>query len=634
MKKSVLLAASLVLILAIFPLLSAASSINSSVGDNGFACLANKTSDCSSLSITEKIFTSLATGRCIDYVANSSSSSGCYNGPSSTSCDIKTTAQAVLALDNSGKSTNNSVDWLISKQDATSDLNWYLQINSANATTCTINYPGGNAYTATIGNDGKISGASSGCFSPSSNGYWISVGPSCYNTSLTVSCDAPSFTVSALYQRMPSSTYPTVYVSPQKQSASNGGTITTSVESYCFAPSGGSCSSASSYESTLWAILALDTLQYNVSSYLPYITTRISDTPNANYETLAYSILNMVSQGYKQDLINQQRSVTGSAGSQYSWDSSVDKYFGTALALLSLQNQDSSEKDQAITWLAGAQGSDGCWNSDNKLDTAFILYSLFGSRAVSSGTTSTLACSTVGGHCLSYSNCNSAGGNDLGSQYSCSSSNYICCSKDLITPSCASQFGQICNLTTESCKGTPVSANDVSPSDQTCCVSGACVSNQQSIVTTACETSGGTCQDSCSDNELSSDASCGTGSSQVCCTIQQQYASTSQSHVGLIILLIVLIALAVLGIIFRKKLAPLWLKIKSKFFKGGKGSPMGSNGPRGHPGRLPFTPSRPMPFNRPMPPRSQPQASKASGRKPKSSKDVNDVLKKLKEMSK
>ncbi len=630
MKKSVLLAASLVLSFVIFPLISAA--LNSSVSDNGFACLANKTSDCSSLSITEKIFTSLATGQCVDYVANSSGPSGCYSSPSSTSCDIKTTSQAVLSLEASGRSTNDSMSWLLSQNKSTSDINWYLQIDSANKTTCVVSSATGVSYTAEIGNDGKVTGISSGCLSPSPNGYWISVGPSCYGKQLTVSCDAPSFTVSTLYQRSPNSTYPTVYVSQNKQSASNGGTVVTSVSSYCFAPSGGSCSSASSYEATLWAALALDTLQYNVSSYLPYLTTRISDSSNSDYKTLAYSVLNIISSGYKQDLINQQRSVTGSSGSQYYWDSSVDKYFGTALALLSLQNQDSSEKDQATTWLAGVQGADGCWNSGNILDTAFILYSLFGSTSVSSSSTSTPDCSTSGGYCLSYSNCNTANGTDLG--YSCVSSNYICCSKDVATPSCSSQFGQVCNLTTESCKGTPVSANDVSPSDQTCCVSGACVPIQHSTVTTDCETSGGTCQDSCSGNEVSSGASCGTGSSQVCCTIQQQYASTSQSHVGLIILLIILIILATLGIIFRKKLTPLWLKIKSKFFKGGNGSPRGPNGPRGPPGRPSFPPSRPMPFNRPMPPRSQHQVSKASAQKPKSSKEVNHVLKKLMEMSK
>ena len=40
--------------------------------------------------------------------------------------------------------------------------------------------------------------------------------------------------------------------------------------------------------------------------------------------------------------------------------------------------QSSDTRNNAINWLMSVQGPDGCWNSGNILDTAFVLYSLEG----------------------------------------------------------------------------------------------------------------------------------------------------------------------------------------------------------------------------------------------------------------
>jgi hypothetical protein len=107
--------------------------------------------------------------------------------------------------------------------------------------------------------------------------------------------------------------------------------------------------------------------------------------------------------------------------------------------------------------------------------------------------------------------------------------------------------------------------------------------------------------------------------------------------------MIILVFLAVLGIIFRKRLIPIWLKIKSQLQSGFKNKGPGRNGPgpRGPPPRGPFPPGRPSPGAfRPMPQRapanraSPPRGPARAPPRPKSSSDVNDVLKKLKEMGK
>ena len=101
MKKSVLIIFSVILILSIFPLIFA-DFTNSTQITNGFSCLDNQTADCSSLSAQEQIFTSLSSGQCTPWIDNSSND-GCFP---SDSCNIATTAQAILALKNGGLSTD------------------------------------------------------------------------------------------------------------------------------------------------------------------------------------------------------------------------------------------------------------------------------------------------------------------------------------------------------------------------------------------------------------------------------------------------------------------------------------------------------------------------------------------------
>ncbi len=587
------------LFLSVSPL--AAGQANDTQTDKGFSCLNAKIGNCTSLSINERIFSSLATGKCITQIEESMSGDGCFP---SGACDIKTTSQAVLALKNSGRSTDKSAAWLLSKAQATSDIDWYLQVDPSAAASCTVSYSG-VSYPVGINEDKTISGGAGNsvagdCLTISQNSYWLLISPACYGTEFSISCNQP-FSTTELYQRQ---SYPTIYVSSASNSATSGGTVKNSVNSSCFG-TGLSCN----YEASLWASLALDYSGEDISSFIPYLVVLADDASNKQY--LPYSFLYSLtsSTDFLKKLLSGQKTVN----SQSYWDESsiYGSYYDTALALLPLQSQSPSQKTSAVDWLFGVQGSDGCWNSGNILDTAFVLYSVAGSRASASVPTTVVGCTNAGYYCMSGLSCTQSGGSILNN--TCSGT-YICCSKQLAIPSCSAQGGIICSSGQVCQGGSSVTASDTF-SGQICCLGGTCTTPATQPTVNACELVGGACRNSCLSNEQTLAQACSL-SSQVCCTPKsQQGASTIW-----IWILGALIFLALLGIIFRKKLRVLWLRIKSKFTKGG--AAMQQVSPRGPP----YRPQPPMSFQRrlPMPPPQQ-----GSRQKPT---EVSDVLKRLKEI--
>jgi hypothetical protein len=595
MKKSVLF---IILLVAIFLFPFITAQTNATQINSGFTCLNNKIGDCSALSLSEQIFSSLADGKCTSLISGGSSN-GCWP---TGSCDIKTTAQAILALQNSGVSTSNSLAWLTSQEITSPDVSWFMQINtnSNSSSSCTVSYAG-SSYPITINSNKAIANGAGSCLSVSPNGYWFSISPNCYGNQFTISCNQ-SFATTNLYQRQ---NYPTIYVSSSSNSASSGGQVVDNITSKCFG-SGGTCN----LEATLWASLALTSAGQSVSSFMPYLTVMSNDPSNQQFLPYAFLYALTSSSDYMSALLSEQKTVNG----QTYWDqgSAYGPYYDTALALLPLQSQSQTSQGQtnAIDWLVNTQGSDGCWNSDNILDTAFILYAISGSRAQNIST----SCTTSGYYCSSGLSCTQNGGNVL-SNYNCPGTN-ICCSKQPPVPNCASQGGQVCNLN-QSCSGNPTSASDVNGTSGTCCI-GSC--GPSAVLTPSnCDISGGVCRSACLSGEQPSSQTCAL-STEVCC-VQPPSSGTVW-----IWILAVLIILLLLGIIFRKKLRVLWFRIKSKFKKGGGGKPQS-----GMPPRPSFFPGPPMNFQRrPIPP--QPQRPIQRPRQRPS--EVNDVLKKLKEISK
>lgn len=575
--------------------------------NNARSCLEDKIDDCSSLSVEEEIFSLLALGKCQSELMSDSSNNECW--PQS-GCDVKTTAQAILGLKNMGASTDKPESWLISKNRTTEDIDWYLQIarqiESTETITCEISYDSGN-YDVNIDQDKKISSNAGSCLTLTDDAYWLEVDSLCYNKEFTISC-TQAFLTSLLYQKQNSLT---IYVSESTHSASGNGETKETVNSFCFGQT--SCD----YEASLWASLALDYLENDVTPYLAYLITMADESTNQQY--LPEAFLYKLTGDFQTELLDLQKKVN----EEYYWEVSGDKFYDTALALLPFQGENPQEKTDSKTWLLEAQETNGCWSLGNIKNTAFILFSLWPEQFVSSE----IDCENAGYNCISTLSCNNAGGEILEGYY-CSGVS-ICCSEELIQETCSAQQGEICS-SDEICEdGASIPASDLDIGE-ICCLGGTCEEVEEEEIS-ECESVGGICRIyGCNDNEEESSRSCDS-TSQICCVKK----SLKGNYTGIIIFSI-LIILVVLGIVFKKQLRQLLLKIKSKFRgKGrGPGRPAGP-GPRS-PGRPPgFPPRRIMPRRMPSAQMRAPGRPRRVGRpagKPKG--ELDDVLKKLKEMGK
>ena len=586
--------------------------------NNARSCLENKINDCSSLSVEEEIFSLLAVGKCQSELMSDSSNNECWP---KGGCDVKTTAQAILGLRNVGASTNKPKSWLISQNRTTQKIDWYLQIarkiESTETITCTISYDTGN-YNINIGEDKKIDKNAGSCLTLAQNDYWLGVSSLCYNKEFTVSC-GQAFLTNLLYQKQDSST---IYVSESTKSASANGETTQQVDSFCFGQ--GSCD----YEGSLWASLALDSLEDDVTPYLSYLITMADESINTKY--LPEAFLYKLTGDFQTELLDLQRKVN----EEYYWEVSGDKFYDTALALLPFQGENPQEKIDSKTWLLEIQETSGCWNLGNIRNTAFILFSLWPKQFVGDGVGDGIDCEDAGYNCISTLSCNNAGGEILEDYYCPGFS--ICCSEELIQETCSAQGGEICD-SNEFCEdGASVDASDLDIGEG-CCLGGTCKEVEEGEIS-ECESVGGICRIyECNDNEEESPRSCDS-TSQICCVRK----SLKGNYTGIIIFSI-LIFLVVLGIVFRKQLKKLLLKIKSKFGRKGKGlrGPARPYPPGRPPGPRPlgrppgFPPRRIMPRRMPsaqMRPPGRPRRVGRPAGKPKG--ELDDVLKKLKEMGK
>lgn len=595
MKRLVFLFSALAMFVIFVPFVIAQGNSTCGAGDNsckidkGYSCLKGEIKDksCDNLSPEEKVFSLLATGECESQVTSDSK----YKS------DIKYTSQAIIAGSNSG----NAKSWLFEKNRTSTGIDWFLEIESPKATTCKVDYSSSNEVI--INEDKKINSVTGGsCLSSSQNKYWLKVNPDCYDEKFTISCDE-QFLTTLLYQEQNSDT---IYVSEKTGSSSADGTTEEKVDSLCFGEN--DCN----YEETLWASLALNVLKEDVTPYLPYLITMKDKEENKDIlsEAFLYSLTGNTD--FKNQLLSKQ------INNKW-WVSSNDKYFGTALALYPLQYEEPSQKKDSVNWLLNdAQEENGCWDSGNIRNTAFILYSI-SPRAVSfSG--GGIDCEGAGYFCSSQINCQG----EVLSGYDCSGA-FVCCSEDVVLKTCSEQGGEICN-SNQGCIGVGSLEVDSSGlnSGQTCCTSGTCQETQATV--SSCESSGGTCKvNGCSGNEEVTFESCDF-SSDVCC-VQK---ITEKANYSWVWILFILIILTVLGIIFKDKLRPYWFRIKSKFDKFSSSKGTKPSGPGTPPGMLPLR--RVMPRRRII---------LSSGKRPlrrmpraKSQGEIDEVLKKLKEMGK
>tara|TARA_Y100000034_G_scaffold136902_1_gene216845 strand:- start:1940 stop:3736 length:1797 start_codon:yes stop_codon:yes gene_type:complete len=598
MKKKVLLFSILIIFLISFTIADNHEECDENCKvDKAQDCLKEKVEDsCSSLSLEERIFSLLAIGDCKSEVQSDSRDDECW--PSSN-CNLKSTSQAVLALDNAGGSINDAIEWIISQNTTPTDLDWLLQIESSEKTTCTISYEG-SSYSVEVGDDKKVNSGAGNCLTSSDGRYWLKVNPTCYDNEFEISCDK-SFLTSLLFKKTTSST---IHVSEETSSAAAEGTTTEKVDSLCFAQ-GGSCN----YEGSLWSALVLDFLDYDVSHYMPYLVTMADDEENLKFIPEAFLYFLTGYPEYRNDLLLKQKS------SKW-WMESGDKFYDTAVALYPFQHEEAQEKTNTINWLLEAQDSNGCWDNGNVKSTAFILHSIWakGPLRVSGGGSSDIDCEDAGYNCMSGGDCPG----QILEGYSCSVL-FKCCDKPKSTESCNEQGGEICNSNQDCIDGRTENTYDLE-SGQDCCFGGYC---GEPIEGSECATNFGICKVGCAGNEEESLYSCDF-STDTCCI---QKTSTNGNYFWIWFFLI-LIILVIFGIIFRDRLRPFWHNLKSKFDKFKSGVGRGKPKP-GHP------PTHPQ--QRHIQRKIFPQSHRPPVRRAhpvRKSGELDEVLKKLKDMGK
>lgn len=602
-------------ILIVFSSLVLAQTSNSTT-DSGkvseaYQCLRDKVSgNCEDLSLQEKTFSLLSIGQCQTSLLDDSQNNGeCWP---SGDCSIKETSQALMALKNSNGQTASGKSWLLSQNETSNEIAWYLEIES-DAGSCEITYSG-STYTVSVGEDRTLGNNAGSCLSLAQNDHWLRISPSCFDKSFQVSCNQ-DFLTTTVFQETGGTT---VHVTSESNSAAAGGSTQEKVDSYCFKnPGDSNCD----YEGSLWATLVLDSLGEDISNYLPYLIVKAEDNSRLLPEAFLYMLTG--NQDYRDSLLEKQKS------NKY-WQESGDEHFDTALALYPFQSETPQEKENSKNWLLDTQDEDGCWG--NVRNTGFLLASIWPQSLGGGGSGSRPACEDAGYYCTSSASC----GGEILNSYSCSSQLFYCCDTPQETQTCDELGGEICSSSQYCSGGQEASAGDISGTEICCAGGGTCETPQNTG--NECETQNGVCRFSCDLGEKESNLDCST-SGAICCT--PETTPPKKGSLWWVWTLLVLIVLVVVGIIFRDKLRELWLKLKSKFGKSRGGNQSGSHGggrPGPRPGRphgFPRGPSRQVPIHPPERRILLPSQPSRPGPKPKkkSSKELDDVLKKLKEMS-
>lgn len=572
--------------------------------DKAYTCLEAKVNKCSAITSPEEQALSILalsyksdiqSGCKAALIANANTANNQQCWPKA-GCKLKETALAVLALNYIGADASKPEKWLLSQNKTPTDINWYLEIDAREATTCTIKYDSNStANTVSMAGDKKLSLSGSGsCLSLANSNYWLQISQSCLGKTFRVSCNKDFYTA-VLYKKTNSDVW---YVSSKTQTASADGTTENSVNSLCF-KQGTECN----YEGSLWAALALQK-NNNIDLFLPYLIANAPD--NLKYNP--YSFLNKISPA--DEFTATVRASQNPAGF---WDliSGYTKYYDTALSVLGL-----STDDKAKEWLQSTQAADGCWPTTR--DTALVLWAVWPKTPASSGEGASIDyCEDYNKYCMSHTECNGLAGAEVLSNYACKNGVSICCSNPMPGQTCTEKIGVVCE-SDEDCTGNLISSTDSSR----CCVEGDCETQE----IPGCEQNQNTCRSSClSTEEQKTTSGNECNNNDMCCGLK-----TEKKSYWWIWLLILLIIIIVLAIVFRNRLR-LWLfTLKNKFRKGSKGSPVQQTRP-------PFPPSAmqrgamPGAMSRPMP-RAMPQTAV----KPKSRTDteLDETLKKLKDMSK
>lgn len=657
MKKRVLFAFLFMLIL-LAPLFISAVENEDQIIQNAFDCAEQKVADqgCEILSTQRKAFNILAIDECEEELIDSMSDSGCW--PSS-SCNLKETSMAVMALSQkTSEDVDDSIAWIDSRNGTAQGLLWLLQLDVDQATTCNVLFGEGSSGNAeVVFNEDKTVSSSSNlgaCFSyyGSSEGYgadyWLKISPACYDEEFLISCEAGNFASNLLAKKEVSGDDPEnpLYVLDDTQDANAPeGSLIEKIDSLCFRDSSGTCD----YEGSLWAAMTLKKHGYDVEDYMPYLIILAEDNREFLPEAALYSLTG--DSKYKGEVSSYQNS----QGYFSTIRSTLSNHYATAFAMMPFASGEAM-KQKAREWLLLTPNNDGCWSPQ---DTPFILYVFFsdfnpgsfsecdddddcesweictGGICVSDTDDcasdedcgpgescadgfcqedSSSTCEGTGNFCVPYEDCTGTIVSDF--SWTCTSLTDVCCDTAAVQKTCPELGGEICAVG-EECVG--FSMYEQETPQGTCCVNGQC----SEVESYTCVLSGGSCRSlGCNDDE-DIDYSLTCDGAADCC-MSAFDGDDEGGSLWWLWILIVLILIIILGIVFRDKLKEYWVKITSRKKGGRKGPPSMRGPPRGPPSM----PSRGMPPRLPRqgpPQRPIPQAKRPSN-------DVDDVLKKLKEM--
>jgi hypothetical protein len=694
-KRSVFVLGLLIAILIISSLNVYAADENSTALDKAYNCIRNKVNssgeDCSKLLQEEQLAVLLSLGAlgtqkdCLKALNESSLNNNGECWPS-TSCKLKDTVMALLAMEKLNQDTSKIESWLLNQTKIANELIWYLQVDqttSGESTSCTVK-SSGTSISFQITADKKITGFSGDCFSVSENGYWLQMMDSsqCLEKEYTISCDK-EFATTLLYKTRQDNS--PIHVTKNNHGGVAGGETTEKVIYKCF-KQGTVCN----YEGSLWATMALAKKGHDIQEYYPYLDASISES-----SALFPEVFLFISTGFPDYLSG----ILGSAKfkGKYWIVGSYNKYYSTALAFLALQGGEYSETAAAKEYLLNGKNQDanGCWN--NVADTGLLLYAGWPSdtynpphppETCESDSECAEGEKCEAGECREIIETTCAGNNKFcvpidtctGTpypDYSCLNA-LECCDAPAVQKTCSESGGSFCSAGEECPAGETV--YDISDYSEMACCLAACVKEDVSF----CEDAGtgNTCKASCADNEAEIlDLSC-IDSSQTCCKLTETPPESECINAGnncrssctngeteeaslscdssadicckessggfgwLIWVLLILIILVVLGIVFREKLKIVVFKFKSKFKKGPapketrppfmpprgppmRGPPMSMQGrrPMMMPGGRPVFPASRPPAG--MPPRPAPRPASSA-----KDKEYDETLRKLRDMSK
>ncbi len=585
--------------------------VNASRVENGFMCLEEKVkSDCSgATNIQDMALTILASPKnVVDDCTNKLKTFKRDNCFGASSCTVKETALAVLALNHIGEKTDVYENWLLNQTRISTDIIWYLQQDSNGRTQCKITY-NSQDYNFNVAENKKIDVPAGNCLSPAQSNYWFQVSPSCYGTDFALTCDQ-DFIATFMYKQPTSQT---IYVLSDTKSASANQIVNLKIRSKCFGT--GSCE----YEASAWAVLALQKVGRNVDEFVPYLIS--SEDSNKKYLPAAFLHMIVDYSEYGTKLVQQQKLNNWEAE-----NTAYNKFYDTSLAIMALSESNQEQVVRAREWLLNlAQEANGCWNNGNIRDTAMALWALEGrgSTFITPDSGGVTYCTDANFFCVASAQC--ATDQKL-NNYFCSGVGKTCCKVEN-SKTCSEKFGTVCSAGTV-CNGVVEGSKDAAQ----CCLSNCIVpttTNENS-----CEANNGYCRTSCSANQKETSFEC-ADSGDVCCKTEIT-VPVEKSYWWLWLLLILLIILIIIAILKRDKIKVWIYKKKSGYSEESSATNTNTFPPRGGPGPAPYTTTRTVQRTtvqqKPVmyPPRTQtPQARPVQ--KPA---ETDDVFKKLKEMSK